>query len=133
MLGFLIDRKGNVTIESTFFILFFVITFFGAFEIGRALAIKHSMDVGCYRAARFLSFSPGETAAAEQMARDEVDNNLLGGGYGSQITVNMNVGGSFQDPILVSASIDWQGSVPFLSLVQVTLQAQHSEVVEEYP
>ena len=133
MPGFWREREGNVSIEATFFIIFFVIMFYSCFEIGRALAIKHSMDVGCYRAARFLSFSPGEVSAAEQMVREEVNNNLLGGGYGSQITVNISVGSSFQDPITVLASLDYQGSVPFLNLVPVTLQARHSMVVEAYP
>jgi len=126
---------GQVSIETTFFIIFFVIMLFGAFELGTALSIKHSMDVGCYRAARYLSFAPSDTATAEQMIRDEVDNNLLGGGYGSQITVAIDfpAGTDFQDPIIVTASLDWQGVVPFLNLVPVTLRARHTEVVERYP
>ena len=126
---------GQVTVETTFFILFFVIMFFGAFELGRALSIKHSMDVGCFKAARYLSFSTSEVATAGQMVRDEVDNNLLAGGYGTQITVTISfpLGTDFQDPLTVGAALDYQALIPLLPLPGVTLRAQHSQRIEEYP
>ena len=127
-------QKGSVSIETTFFILIAVLLFFGAVELGRAISIKHSMDVGCYRAVRYLSFNPTDTVTAVQMIRDEVDNNLLGGGYGDDVQVVMDMPAtSFQTEFTVSASLDYQPLVPFMSLTQVTLRAQHSNVVEAYP
>ena len=127
--------SGQVTVETTFFILFFVIMLLGAFELGRALSIKHSMDVGCFKASRYLSFNTSHISTAEQMVRDEVDNNLLAGGYGSQIVVTIAFpsGTSFQAPLVVSAALDYQALIPLLPLPEVTLTAQHSQRVEEYP
>ena len=135
MLGFWREKKGQVTVEVTFFILFFVIMFLGAFELGRALSIKHSMDVGCFKAARYLSFNTAATATARQMVRDEVDNNLLAGGYGTHITVTINFpsGTDFQNPLIVGAALDYQALIPLLPLPGVTLTAQHSQRIEEYP
>jgi len=127
-------RNGSVSIETTFFILVAALLFFGAVELGRAMAIKHSLDVGCYRAARYLSFHPTDTVTAAQMIRDEVDDNLLGGGYGDDVQVVVDMPAtSFQTEFTVSASLDYQPLVPFMSLAQVTLRAQHGNVVEAYP
>jgi len=125
---------GSVSIETTFFIIISVLLFFGAVELGRALSLKHSMDVGCYRAARYLSLNPGDVATAVQMIRDEVDGNVLGGNYGDQVVVVIDMPSTtFQTPFTVSASLDYQPLVPFMDLSLVTLRVQHGNVVEAYP
>ena len=127
-------RNGSVSLETTFFIIISALLFFGAVELGRGISVKHSMDVGCYRAARYLSFNPSDTVTAEQMIRDEVDNNILGGSYGDDLVVIIDMPStSFQTEFTVSASVDYQASVPFLSLSLATLQAIHYNVVEAYP
>ena len=127
-------ERGSVSIETTFFIVIAVFLFFGAVELGRAISLKHSMDVSCYRAARYLSLSPADTVTAEQMIRDEVNANILGGSYGDQVVVTIDMPGTaFQAPFTVTAFLDYQPFVPFLPLPQVTLQTQHSNVVEAYP
>ena len=128
------SQKGSVSIETTFFIIICALLFFGAVELGRAISLKHSMDVGCYRAARYLSLHPYDPDTAEQMVRDEVDANILGGNYGDDVTVTIEMTGhTFGNAITVTASLDYRALVPFLSLSQVTLQTRHVNAVEKYP
>ncbi len=127
-------EKGSVTLEATFFLVLFVLSFFAAVELGRALSIKHSMDVGIYRAARYLSIDPSDQSTAERMIRDEIDNNLLGGGYGdlARVTVEMP-STSFGATFTVRAEVDYQATVPFLPLPLRTIVAVHSQNIEKFP
>jgi len=127
-------EKGSVTLEATFFLVFFVLAFFAAVELGRALSVKHSMDVGVYRAARYLSIDPSDTATAEGMIRDEVDNNLLGGGYGDLVRVMVEMPSAyFGATFTVRAEVDYQATIPFLPLPLRTIVAVHSQNVERFP
>ncbi len=129
-----LDEKGNVTLEATFFLVLFVLAFFGAVELGRALSIKHSMDVGVYRAARYLSIDPSDMSAAERMIRDEIDNNVLGGAYGDLARVTVEMPSTyFGATFTVRAEVDYQATIPFLPLPLRTIVAVHSQNIERFP
>jgi len=128
------DESGATTVEAIFLIAFFALLFFGGVDIGRAVMIKHSMDIGVYRAARYLSISPLNEPIAEQMIRDEVDNNLLGGHYGSSVRILIDIpattyGTAFQ----ITADLDYHPTVPLLPLPIHTLHVQHTQMIEHFP
>jgi len=96
--------------------------------------IKHSMDIGVSRAARYLSLFPLDTATAEQMIRDEVDGNLLGGGYGPAVQIQMDVPATTYGTMLrIQADLAYQPVVPLLPLGNRALHVEHTQMVESYP
>src|SRR5574340_176670 len=74
-----LDTLGAVSIEMVFFLLIFVVAFFGAVEMAREISVKHALDVGTYRAARYLSIVPTDQTTARKMIQTELDSNVLGG------------------------------------------------------
>jgi len=128
------EQRGATTVEAIFLIAFFGLLFFGGAEIGRAIMIKHSLDIGVYEAARYLSLNPHDTATAEQMIRDEVDGNLLGGGYGSAVQIQIDMpSATFGTVFRVQANLVYQPVVPLLPLSSKTLHVEHTQVVESFP
>jgi Flp pilus assembly protein TadG len=122
------------TIETLFFIILFVILFFGAVELGRAIALKHSLDVGVYRAARYLSIDPDDWAGAEAMIRAEVADNVLGGSYSTSVVVTMDMpDSSFGSVFTVRAELPYQALVPLVPLAPRTLASEHAQSIERYP
>ncbi len=128
------DERGATTVEAIFLIAFFALLFFGSTEIGRAVMIKHSLDIGVSRAARYLSLYPLDTPTAEQMIRDEVDGNLLGGGYGAAVQIQMDVPATTYGTMLhIQADLPYRPVVPLLPLGNRTLHVEHTQMVESYP
>lgn len=139
-------ESGQGTIELLFVILIVTLLFFGAVELGRGVLLKHALDVGTEKAARMLSIDPAGYATAEYVVRVEVDANLLGGGYGDQVTVRLYDAGTlttitpgdlaaapFGYRFLVGAELPWQADVPFMSLGSRTLTAAHQGIVDRIP
>jgi len=103
-------------------------------ELARAVSLKHSLDVGVYRAVRYLSIVPSDQATATQMIRDEVNNNVLGGNYGSQVNVTINMPSqAFGTVFTVQATLNYQAVVPFTPLGARNLTISHSQAIEKYP
>lgn len=140
------DERGQGSIEMLFVILIATMLLFAGFELGRGILLKHALDVGTEKAARVLSINPADYTGAEQIIRTEVDANMLGGGYGDQVTIRLYdaVGMSeisaaqlaaapFGYRFLVAAELPWQGSVPFVDFSARTLIAAHQGVVERVP
>ena len=73
------DQTGAVAIETLFFLLIFLVSFFGAVELGQGIAVKQSLDLGVYRAARYLSLAPEDWDTATAIVREEVGRSVLGG------------------------------------------------------
>ncbi len=129
--NWLIDR-GSVSIELVFFLLIFVVTFFGAVEMARAISVKHALDVGTYRAARYLSLVPSDQVTARNMIQTELDRNVLGGAGSVQMTVDMP-SQSFQTVFSVTAEVSYQPVIPLMIFAPKTLRVVHSQSIEAYP
>ncbi len=129
---FLRSSRGAVSIEMLFFVLIFVVAFFGAVEMAREISVKHALDVGTYRATRYLSIVPFDQTTAIQMIQDELDANVLGGAGSVQVTVDMP-GQWFQAIFSVTAQVNYQPVVPLMIFAPKTLSVTHSQSIEAYP
>lgn len=129
---FLWSSRGAVSIEMLFFVLIFVVAFFGAVEMAREISVKHALDAGTYRATRYLSIVPFDQATAIQMIQDELDANVLGGAGNVQVTVDMP-GEWFQAIFSVAAQVNYQPVVPLMVFAPKTLTVTHSQSIEAYP
>ena len=135
MSGFSGDRRGVATMELTFAVAILSMLFFGALELSRAYSVKHSLDTGTYRAARYLSYNPEDLARAEAIVRDEVRGSL-GGSLADQVTVSVEMpDASFQSAFTVQARAPYSPltPIPFVTLGNRVLVGQHSQAIERYP
>jgi hypothetical protein len=123
---------GSVSIEMVFFLLIFVVAFFGAVEMAREVSVKHALDVGTYRAARYLSIVPGDQMTARNMIQTELDRNVLGGAGNVVMTVDMP-SQSFQTVFGVTAEVAYQPVIPLMVFAPKTLRVVHSQSIEAYP
>lgn len=126
------SESGTVSVEMVFFLLIFVVAFFGAIEMAREVSVKHALDVGTYRAARYLSIVPSDQTTARKMIQTELDANVLGGAGTVQMTVNMP-SQSFQTIFSVTAQVPYQPVVPLMIFAPKTLSVTHSQSIEAYP
>ncbi len=126
------SELGTVSVEMVFFLLIFVVAFFGAIEMAREVSVKHALDVGTYRAARYLSIVPSDQTTARNMIQTELDANVLGGAGSVQMAVNMP-SQSFQTIFSVTAQVPYQPVVPLIIFAPKTLSVTHSQSIEAYP
>ncbi len=123
---------GSVSIEMVFFLLIFVVAFFGAIEMAREVSVKHALDVGTYRAARYLSIVPSDQTTARNMIQTELNSNVLGGAGSVLMTVDMP-SQSFQTVFSVTAEVPYQPVIPLMIFAPKTLRVIHSQSIEAYP
>jgi Flp pilus assembly protein TadG len=126
------DARGAISVEMLFFILIFVVAFFGAVEMAREISVKHALDVGTYRATRYLSIVPSDQSTARNMIQTELDSNVLGGAGAVQMIVNMPTE-SFQAIFSVTAHVNYQPVVPLMVFAPKVLSVSHSQSIEAYP
>lgn len=124
--------SGTVSVEMVFFLLIFVVAFFGAIEVAREVSVKHALDVGTYRAARYLSIVPNDQLAARNMIQNELNSNVLGGAGSVVMTVDMP-SQSFQTVFSVTANVPYQPVIPLMIFAPKTLRVIHSQSIEAYP
>jgi hypothetical protein len=137
------DERGQGTAEVLFVVMIVALLLFSAFGLGQGVMLKHALDVGTEKAARVLSINPADFAYAESLIRSEVDGNLLGGGYGSQVVMRLYdavldteispadlAAAPFGYRFRVQAELPWQANVPFLDLQGRVLEATHQGIVE---
>jgi Flp pilus assembly protein TadG len=124
--------RGSVSVEMVFFLLIFVVAFFGAVEMAREVSVKHALDVGTYRAARYLSIVPSDQLTARNMIQTELDSNVLGGAGNVQMTVDMP-SQSFQTVFSVTTEVAYQPVIPLMIFAPKTLRVVHSQSIEAYP
>jgi Flp pilus assembly protein TadG len=123
---------GSVSIEMVFFLLIFVVAFFGTVEMARMISVKHALDVGTYRAARYLSIVPSDQVTARNMIQAELDRNVLGGAGSVQMTVEMP-SQAFQTVFSVTAQAPYQPVIPLMVFAPKALRVVHSQSIEAYP
>jgi len=126
------SNSGSVSVEMVFFLLIFVVAFFGAVEMAREVSVKHALDVGTYRAARYLSIVPNDQATARNMIQSELNANVLGRAGSVVMTVDMP-SQSFQTVFSVTAQVAYQPVIPLMVFAPKTLQVIHSQSIEAYP
>ncbi len=126
------SERGAISVEMVFFMLIFAVTFFGAVEMAREISVKHALDVGTYRAARYLSLVPNDQLTARNMIQTELNGNVLGGAGAVQMTVDMP-SESFQAVFSVTGQVPYQPVVPFILFSPKVLSVTHSQSVERYP
>jgi Flp pilus assembly protein TadG len=128
------DQTGAVAIETLFFLLIFLVSFFGAVELGQGIAVKQSLDLGVYRAARYLSLAPEDWDTATAIVREEVGRSVLGGNP-QAVTVTIEMPDtSFSTPFSVRAEYPFQATVPLVpGLSGRTLVSEHGMRIERYP
>ena len=124
--------RGAVSIEMVFFLLIFVVAFFGAIEMAREVSVKHALDVGTYRAARYLSIVPSDQTTARNMIQTELNSNVLGGAGSVVMNVDMP-SQSFQTVFSVTADVPYQPVIPLMIFAPKTLRVIHSQSIEAYP
>ena len=138
-----LNERGQATVELLLILFVFVVLLFGAFELGKGIALKHALDVATEKAARLLSIDPTDFGSADALIRAEVNGSLLGGGYGSLVTIGL-YDADTQGPItpddvatapfsyrfLVQASVPFAADVPFLDLTGRTITAAHYGIVD---
>ena len=125
-------EHGAVSIEMVFFLLIFVVAFFGAVEMAREVSVKHALDVGTYRAARYLSIVPSDQTTARNMVQTELNSNVLGGAGSVLMIVDMP-SQSFQTVFSVTAEVPYQPVIPLMIFAPKTLRVIHSQSIEAYP
>ena len=138
-----LKERGQATVELLLILFVFVVLIFGTFELGKGIALKHALDVATEKAARLLSIDPTDFGSADALIRAEVNGSLLGGDYGSLVTIGLYDAGT-QGPItpddvaaapfsyrfLVQASVPFAADVPFLDLTGRTITAAHYGIVD---
>lgn len=136
-------ERGQATVELLLILFVFVALIFGAFELGKGIALKHALDIATEKAARLLSIDPTDFGAADALIRAEVNGSLLGGSYGGLVTIGLydaDTQGSiapndvaaapFSYRFIVQASVPFAADVPFLNLTGRTITAAHYGIVD---
>jgi len=136
---FPLGDRGTATVETLFSAVLLVMLLFTAFELGRAVSIKHSLDVGVYRAARYLSLGT-DLDEAREMIWHEVDISGLGHGYTesqvkSHVTFPLGNPASmnFGEEFTVRCELPYQTVIPFMRLTSRQLVVEHRQLVERFP
>ena len=124
--------SGTVSIEMVFFLLIFVVAIFGAIEMAREVSVKHALDVGTYRAARYLSIVPNDQLTARNMIQNELNSNVLGGAGSVVMNVDMP-SQAFQTVFSVTSDVPYQPVIPLMIFAPKTLRVIHSQSIEAYP
>ena len=136
-------ERGQATVELLLILFVFVVLIFGAFGLGQGIALRHALDVATEKAARLLSINPGDFGTADALVRREVDASVLGGGYGSAVSLGLfdaDTNAPISDLDLakaafgyrfgVQASVPFLADVPFVNLTPRTITAAHYGLVD---
>jgi len=136
------SESGQAIAEVLIVLLVLLPILFGAIEFGRGVSLKHSLDTGTSLAVRRLSINPAETAGAENLIQQTVNDNVLGGGVAvtvryydewGEISPAAMANLAFGYRFSVSASLSFQANVPLMSLGGRTITVRHYGMVERWP
>jgi len=128
------DKRGSSLITYTLILPLFVLLLFGTFEAFRLMSIRHSLHLGLYRAARYISQHRYQYAAARGIVKAELENNtwlMSTNPDGVQVMIYPPDPSTLQpgDRIVLQASLPVHvGDLGFFSLfglgapVQITVQ-----------
>jgi len=127
-------KKGQTTGEFAVALLVLLPLVLGAFYLARIISLKHSLDVGCYNAARYLSINPLDEATAIELVKQEIERNVLPfDPDGVEVEVNIP-SAAFGSKLTVSCRYPVSLRIPaWGSLGGRVLEASHSFLVEAWP
>lgn len=136
-------QRGQATVELLLVLFVLLVLLFGAFGLGQGVALRHALDVATEKAARLLSIAPDDFASADALVRAEVNASVLGGGYGSAVTVSLFEASSgtpigagdlaaapFGYRFGVQATVPFLADAPLLNLSARTITVAHYGLVE---
>ncbi len=142
------NERGQATVEMLLVVLLLTLLSLGTLEIARGYAVKQAMDVGVAKAARGLSIDSSQWSWADTTIRNEVAGNVLGGGYGASLLVEIRdrsgnplSPGQLNDPAVMPygsvfwlrASVPFLAHAPFLGLPARQIEVWHSGVIQRWP
>jgi len=142
------NERGQATVEMLLVVLLLTLTSLGALEIARGYAVKQSMDVGVAKAVRGLSIDSSQWAWADNTIRNEVSGNVLGGGYGASLAIEIRdrwgtaiTPDQLNDPAMmpygsvfwIRAYVPFLARAPFLNLTTRQIEVWHSGVIQRWP
>ena len=133
---FLHDKQGASLVTYVLILPIFLLLVLGAYEVWRLIAVKHSLYLGTYRAARYLAQNPGDVNGTEAWLRWELDRSFTGNSAGLQPLDRTGLTGlGCGDPFTIRAVLDvpWTVDIPYLPLQNVRFVEQHSGRVECAP
>ena len=141
-------QAGQATVEMLLVVLILTLVSLGAFEIARGYAIKQAMDVGVAKAVRGLSIDSSQWAWADSTIHNEVGGNVLGGGYGASLSLEIHdrwgnaiTPAQLNDPATmpygsvfwIRATVPFLAHAPFLNLTTRQIEIWHSGVIQRWP
>ena len=69
------DKRGSSLITYTLVLPLFIVLLFGTFEVFRLMSVRHSLHLGLYRAARWVSQHRYQYATARLIVKGELQQN----------------------------------------------------------
>jgi Flp pilus assembly protein TadG len=131
--------KGQATLEMLLVLMVLLPLFFGGIELARAVSLRSALDGGVFVATRAISLNPTDTAYAQSLVQDAVNNNVFRGGT----TANLNLGTITWDAVTCAtgktlgcrfdytATIDYTPWLPLIGGQKITINIRHHGIVEK--
>ena len=138
-------RRGQASVELLLVLLILVPLLFGGIELARGVGIRSSLDSGVGVATRALSLDPEQWAWSTSVINQAVNDNILGGGSVSAVSVRVyNASGNqisstalaalpFGVSFRLEASCTYTPDIPLVGGQTVTIRVSHWGIVERYP
>ena len=138
-------QKGQASVELLLVLLILVPLLLGGIELARGVGIRHSIDSGVSVATRALSLDPTQWAWATNTINQTIQENILGGGAVSAVTIHAyNVSGTqitsatlatlpFGVAFRLEASCTYTPKIALVGGQAVTIRVSHWGIVERYP
>jgi len=138
-------QKGQASVELLLVLLILVPLLLGGIELARGVGIRSSLDSGAGVATRALSLDPEQWAWSTSVINQAVNDNILGGGSVSVVSVRVyNASGTqissaalaalpFGVSFRLEASCTYTPDIPLVGGQTVTIRVSHWGIVERYP
>jgi Flp pilus assembly protein TadG len=138
-------RRGQASVELLLVLLILVPLLLGGIELARGVGIRSSLDSGVSVATRALSLDPKQWAWATSVINQAINDNILGGGSVSAVSVRVyNASGNqissaalatlpFGVSFRLEASCTYTPDIPLVGGQTVTILVSHWGIVERYP
>jgi Flp pilus assembly protein TadG len=139
------EQRGQAAVELLLVLLILVPLFLGGIELARGVGIRHSLDSGMGVATRALSLDPSQWAWATSTITQTVQDNILGGGSvsavtirvldsaGAQITPTALASRPFGTSFAIEASCTYTPWIPLVGGTGVLIRVTHWGILESYP
>ena len=139
------QEPGQASIELLLVLLILIPLLLGGIELARGVGIRHSLDSGTGVAVRALSLDPSQWDWAISVIDQTIQDNLLGGGSVSAVSVHVyNTSGTQIDPndldalpfgaaFRLEASCTYTPEIVLIGGQTVTIRVAHWGIIERFP